>query len=123
MDLIKSTNVLWIIVFLQTSYSFIVDGQLSAIVRQWEMGIKNGSYMEQRQRILNKEQLETVGGDIVLTPSELSMNERLLKSKQLEIDLAHYHKAVFAPQINFLNAAPLYEQSDVFQLIKQMPKG
>lgn len=79
--------------------------------------------MEQRQRILNKEQLETVGGDIVLTPSELSMNERLLKSKQLEIDLAHYHKAVLAPQINFLNAAPLYEKSDVFQLIKQMPKG
>lgn len=79
--------------------------------------------MKQRQLMLAKEQQKVVGGDIVLTATEEQVNESLMKHKQLEIDLAHYYKTVLAPQVNFLKAAPLYENSDVFRLIKQMPKG
>lgn len=85
--------------------------------------MSNNSYLEKRKEIMLTEQQQRVGGEIVLTPDEEKLNEKLLKMKQMEIDNAHFKGGTFAPQLNFLKAAPLYKQSDVFKLIQKMPKG
>lgn len=80
-------------------------------------------YLNKRQKLLTAEQQQRVGGELVLSKAEQIVNERLSKMKQSEIDNAHYHGKPFGPQINFLKSKSLYEQSDVFKMIKSMPKG
>ena len=127
MDLIKQlTIVICTLVLLEFTQSLVLEGvsenrKINVIGHRF--GVNNDSYLEQRNNILTAESKESVGGGITLAPLEAQVNSRLLKLKQAEIDKAHYNKTVLPPQINFLLAAPLYESSEVFQMIKQMPKG
>ena len=80
-------------------------------------------YMQKRQQIIADEQDKRLGGELVLSKDEQVVNDRLLKLKQSEIDGAHYQGKPFGPGMNFLKSKSLYEQSEVFKLIRSMPKG
>ena len=81
------------------------------------------SYMEQRNRIQLTEQHETIGGHIVLTSDEQKIDAILLQAKQREINQSLDNGMPFAVGNNFLLSRDQYEQSDVFKIIKKMPKG
>ncbi|KAL4225421.1 cat eye syndrome chromosome region [Mactra antiquata] len=83
----------------------------------------NDDYMRKRQELILAEKQQRVGGEIVLNDAEKLVDSRLLAMKQKEIDSAHYNASNFAPQMSFLLSKELYDQSDVFKMIKSMPKG
>ena len=81
------------------------------------------SYRAERDRILLMEQHESVGGDIVLTLDEQKVDAFLLDSKMKEINGSLNDGKPFAPGISFLLSKGMYENSEVFKLIRKMPKG
>lgn len=83
----------------------------------------NSTYLEERRKILDAEDEMRVGGDIVLTRLEETVNSILMKLKHDEIEAARVNNKPFLPHIHFFKAKKLMEQNKVFQIIRSMPKG
>lgn len=82
------------------------------------------SYIKARNDILLEEQNMRIGHDVVLNANEQKVNAILMKYKQLEVNRSRVHNGEpFPPSVNFLVGKPLVEKSQVFQIIKSMPKG
>lgn len=64
-----------------------------------------------------------VGGNIVLNSKEDMVNNILMTKKRAEINNSLYNGIPFPPNLHFFHARSLIEKSDVFQIIKMMPKG
>lgn len=58
------------------------------------------------------------GGHQVLTDAEQSLNARLLKMKQDEVE-----REEFPPAMHFFKARELIRNSPIFKLLQKMPKG
>ncbi|XP_062860935.1 adenosine deaminase 2-A [Trichomycterus rosablanca] len=72
----------------------------------------------QRERMLQLEASERVGGRVELTAAERRLDSLLLKLKEQEMQAQH-----FLPAMHFFRAKPYIEKSNVFKLLKKMPKG
>ena len=81
------------------------------------------SYLRARNDILLEERNQRIGHDVILNQNEERVNGILMKFKELEINRSRTHGEPFPPSVNFLVGKPLVEKSQVFQIIKSMPKG
>ncbi|XP_076056100.1 adenosine deaminase 2-like isoform X2 [Oratosquilla oratoria] len=82
----------------------------------------NATYWSTRKQLLNDEENMMMGHDIVLTDNEKIVNKVLMEAKTKELDTA-FHDLHFPPATNFMKVKGKIEASDVFQIIKAMPKG
>ena len=85
-------------------------------------------FYQERAILMEKENNEYLGSDLILSPSEITANTILMKDKQNEIMKAfdnhnNTHKATFPPSHSFLTSRPAIEQSKVFEFIRKLPKG
>jgi Adenosine/AMP deaminase N-terminal len=80
------------------------------------------SYLAQRQHILDQEAGQVFGSGLTLDAQELAANSRLMQVKQREYDQA-VANLKFPPAMHFFQAKPLMLQSEVYEIIRRMPKG
>ena len=77
---------------------------------------------ETRNQLLTIEKMMRVGGQLVLTQEEELANQRLRALKEAEM-----HEALstgnILPSMHFFQAKSLIEKSEVFNILKKMPKG
>jgi adenosine deaminase CECR1 len=80
------------------------------------------SYLRERESFLENENSRFLGSNLELTSSESLVNDYLMNLKYAELDYG-FATADFMQSQNFLISKPKYDSSQVFQFIKQMPKG
>ncbi|XP_033088925.1 adenosine deaminase 2 isoform X1 [Trachypithecus francoisi] len=72
--------------------------------------------------LLLKEKVMRLGGPLVLNPKEEQANERLMTLKIAEMKEA-METLIFPPSMHFFQAKHLIERSQVFNILRMMPKG
>lgn len=77
---------------------------------------------EARKQLLMREKTMQLGGQLVLTKEEELANERLMALKRAEMKQA-METQEFPPSMHFFQAKNLIEKSEVFNILKKMPKG
>lgn len=77
----------------------------------------------QREEIIRKEELLTVGGNTVLTAKEEAVNECIMKHKFQELDFAFNNPNYYNFSHHFFEYKPKIKFSKVYEIIKAMPKG
>lgn len=75
-----------------------------------------------RTQLLMREKMMQLGGQLVLTEQEELANERLMALKKAEVTQAMKIQN-FPPSMHFFQAKNLIEKSEVFNILKKMPKG
>lgn len=83
---------------------------------------ENSTYREQREFLLAQEQVTILGQSQVLTSEEQSVNEILMNFKMEELNAA-FSNLNYIPAKSFFLAKEEMEASDVFKILRQMPKG
>ncbi len=78
--------------------------------------------LAQRERVLAEESMRVLGGGITLSSNEQLVNTMLMEAKTLEYDQATADLN-FTPATHFFLSKPAMLQSEVFNFIRQMPKG
>lgn len=63
------------------------------------------------------------GGLIHLSRKELVVDRIIQKLKRDEIEKGFKNHSAYAPGLHFFKSKPLIEKSEVFKIIKMMPKG
>ncbi|PNJ08486.1 ADA2 isoform 9, partial [Pongo abelii] len=77
---------------------------------------------ETRAHLLLKEKMMRLGGRLVLNTKEEQANERLMMLKIAEMKEA-MRTLIFPPSMHFFQAKHLIERSQVFNILRMMPKG
>lgn len=86
--------------------------------------MSSAAYLQQRQQIMNGEENIRIGGSVQLTAREQLVNRILMNAKHKEVNSSRMANGVpFLPSMHFFRGKPLIEKSNVFQIIKKMPKG
>lgn len=83
---------------------------------------KSVDYMTERKDLIAKDTVNRTGQNIVLTDAEKKANKILMGWKLKEMNEA-FASGVFIGSESFITAKPKIEQSQVFKIIKKMPKG
>jgi hypothetical protein len=78
--------------------------------------------LAERDRLLANEARRMLGGQLVLNAAEEAVNAFLMTTKMAEYDRAQA-TLDFVPAINFFQSKPSMMSSQVYQFIRQMPKG
>ncbi|KAL4659450.1 adenosine deaminase CECR1-A-like isoform X1 [Arapaima gigas] len=71
-----------------------------------------------RDRLMQEEASRQIGGQLLLTKSELQLSEHLLRLKEMEMA-----QPQFPPAMHFFEARPFIQRSPIFSLLQKMPKG
>ncbi|KAK8726614.1 hypothetical protein OTU49_009952, partial [Cherax quadricarinatus] len=79
-------------------------------------------FVKQREMLLAQEQTAILGQDQVLTLEEQVVNERIMTAKMKEMNEG-FETLDFLPSKNFLLAKKEIEASEVFKIIREIPKG
>lgn len=79
-------------------------------------------YFAARDKLQIKESMRSLGASLFLTGREQLVNNMLMVAKKREFQQSS-DNLKFAPAIHFFNAKPLMLESQIFQFIRQMPKG
>ena len=64
-----------------------------------------------------------IGGKIKLSDAEVKVNDTLMKLKIKELDVARTNTTDFPPAVHFFRAKALIDKSEVFNVIRNIPKG
>jgi len=80
-------------------------------------------YLRLRNSMIHKEYQMRIGGKMELSDEELRVNATLMKFKASELDAARRNITKFPPAVHFFRAKALIDKSDVFKIIRTMPKG
>uniref|UniRef100_A0A0C9QAH8 Adenosine deaminase n=1 Tax=Fopius arisanus TaxID=64838 RepID=A0A0C9QAH8_9HYME len=96
---------------------------ISSIAFVSSLGTTTPNYWALRNRILQDEEVKSIGGDLPFEGEEFIANERLMFHKKTEISKAFLNPDEFLPARNFLEAFGDIEKSKVFQIIQKLPKG
>lgn len=82
-------------------------------------------YLRRRETFMRQERMWGTGGTVKLTAKEHVVNKMLMEFKKEEIDC--YRNDVtgqhFPPANNFLTSRPKIESSEIYKIIRAMPKG
>ncbi|KAK2584714.1 hypothetical protein KPH14_007047 [Odynerus spinipes] len=80
-------------------------------------------YWTLRAQILSNEQRRMLGSHLDFEHGERVANNILMTIKRAEFEKAFQNASLFLPARNFLEAKEDIEQSEVFKIIRKMPKG
>nr|XP_014089991.1 adenosine deaminase 2 isoform X2 [Bactrocera oleae]XP_014089992.1 adenosine deaminase 2 isoform X2 [Bactrocera oleae]XP_036224242.1 adenosine deaminase 2 isoform X2 [Bactrocera oleae]XP_036224257.1 adenosine deaminase 2 isoform X2 [Bactrocera oleae] len=80
-------------------------------------------YAQQREQMIEAEQLLLTGGHLQLDENELQAHQIFMHHKLMELTYGMEHPHEHAPALHFFKAKPFIEQSNVFKFIQAMPKG
>ena len=80
-------------------------------------------YFTLRNNMLDEEFHMRIGGKVRLSDAELQVNDILMKLKAKELDVARTNTTDFPPAVHFFHAKPMIDRSEVFNMIRNMPKG
>lgn len=75
-----------------------------------------------REQLLAQERMMRLGGQLVLSRTEELANAKLMALKSAEVERAASTSS-FLPSMHFFQARRLMEQSQVFHILRRMPKG
>ncbi|KAL7982244.1 hypothetical protein Chor_009842, partial [Crotalus horridus] len=78
--------------------------------------------LSKREMILQKENARRTGGNLILAQQETNFNCKLMHLKKTEVMRA-MQTGIFPPAMHFFKAKSFIEQSAVFNILKEMPKG
>ncbi|XP_062990937.1 adenosine deaminase 2 [Elgaria multicarinata webbii] len=78
--------------------------------------------LDERDLLLEKENARRIGGNLVLGKLEERVNKKLMNLKEMEVAKAK-QTGLFPPSMHFFKAKVLIDQSAVFSILKEMPKG
>ena len=76
-----------------------------------------------REELLDKEYQMRIGGTVNLSDAELRVNTILMNFKRKELEIARRNITNFPPAVHFFRAKELIDKSEVFRIIRSMPKG
>ena len=79
-------------------------------------------FIAQRETFLAGETARILGAGLTLNANEELINTVLMDAKNREFDLA-LASLDFTPAVHFFQSKPSMLQSEVFQFIREMPKG
>ncbi|XP_058066206.1 adenosine deaminase AGSA-like [Anopheles bellator] len=80
-------------------------------------------YHQQRQELVQEEASLAFGADIVLSDKERIVNDHLMSLKHAELADGFENPFKFAPARHIFEVLDMIENSPLFKLIRQMPKG
>ncbi|XP_071100163.1 adenosine deaminase AGSA-like [Haliotis cracherodii] len=80
-------------------------------------------YNRQRQSLIQAEQSRRFGSSYVLNVGEKKLSRILIEAKQREFNTSRVNGTIFPPSVSFFKTKPIIEKSQVFQIIRRMPKG
>lgn len=80
-------------------------------------------YNRQRQSLLQAEQSRRFGSSYVLNVGEKKLSRILIEAKQREFNSSRVNGTIFPPSVSFFKTKKIIEKSQVFQIIRRMPKG
>ncbi|RZC40862.1 adenosine deaminase CECR1-A-like [Asbolus verrucosus] len=83
------------------------------------------TYAQERRKILNDEKSLFFGNKLTssLTTKELMVNEVLMEKKIDELTSSYENSSNFLPSVHFFQAKERIDQSEIFAIIKRIPKG
>ncbi|XP_012530424.1 adenosine deaminase 2 [Monomorium pharaonis] len=93
------------------------------IQRLLRKSIQPNIYWQIRQQLQMNEKRQSLGGELELNPIEIKANEVLMKAKRREIYDGFITGDSFLPSHNFMEVIPKIEKSEVFKILRDMPKG
>ncbi|XP_032662640.1 adenosine deaminase 2-like [Odontomachus brunneus] len=85
--------------------------------------IKQPNYWQLREQLLMDEKRLALGGDLELGPVEVKANQVLMAAKNREILNGFRTGDSFLPARNFMEVIPEIEKSEVFKILRELPKG
>jgi len=85
--------------------------------------VNKEEYLRLRNNMIGEEYQMRLGGKLKLTDSERQVNDILMKLKTKELELARENITDFPPAVHFFRAKALIDKSEVFRMIRIMPKG
>ena len=81
------------------------------------------AYAEARAAIIQAEEGMMTGGNVYLNPKEKQVDELIKNLKMRDIREGILDPINYAPGLHFFKAKPIIEKSQIFKIIKKMPKG
>ncbi|KAL6263330.1 hypothetical protein P5V15_006127 [Pogonomyrmex californicus] len=81
------------------------------------------TYWQLRRQLLMDEKRQSLGGELELNPIEARANQVLMTAKSREIHDGFITGNTFLPSHNFMEVIPQIEKSEVFKILRDMPKG
>ncbi|XP_019870323.2 adenosine deaminase 2-like [Aethina tumida] len=79
--------------------------------------------LQTRDQIIKEELANFVGGRVNLTEKELKVNDLVLQKKVIELNEGYKNPSKFWPSVHFFEAKHHVDGSEVFDLIRRLPKG
>ncbi|KAM9312988.1 adenosine deaminase 2 isoform 2-T2 [Gastrophryne carolinensis] len=77
---------------------------------------------EERDLLMEKENFQRGGGNLILGEREAEANRNLMKMKEAEVNQT-LTTGLFPPSMHFFKARSYIEKSQVFKVLREMPKG
>ncbi|XP_034480482.1 adenosine deaminase 2 [Drosophila innubila] len=81
------------------------------------------TYKTVRNAFMNYEGSRALGSDLELTSRELQANETIMKAKLTEISEGEITPHLFKPSQHIFNVLDAINKTELFQIVKRMPKG
>lgn len=96
--------------------------QVILLVFSWTSLCVPRPLLNERDSLIAVENAGRTGGTLLLGELEEHVNKKLMLLKKKDVDEA-MNTGVFPPSMHFFKAKPHIDQSAVFNILKQMPKG
>lgn len=80
-------------------------------------------YWKIREELIKRENLTSLGGNLLLNEKETLANKLLMDIKSCEYEIGVKNESNFLPQGHFFHTKVQMEHSGVFNIIKKIPKG
>lgn len=104
-------------------FSFVLRFTAFFIIPLFNRGLCD-DYWQVRNELLTNESNAALGGDIILNNDEIIANKVLLQLKTDELNRGHLNESQFLPALHFFESATrISQESWVFSVIRNMPKG